>query len=778
MRQKSQAVLPSTNFFEGYTRIIFATFSLVTVVSSSLFYLQFRSRYQNELEQLQARFLQEASSLNYLVKGASDHVHSLKTEAEFYLATHSSEETPSLLLSQLQNLPEEDYYVLDQIQPPFTKDMVGNVTGIGSVEQISPDVKREIEMALSLNPLFQASRENIPNLAWVYYISESRFVNIYPWVSSSEYLIKESDYDQDFYQLGLPENNPQRQIFWTHAYTDTAGKGLMVTISAPIYDKDNFLGTIALDFTLDVLNETIKNSAIERDRQINTFIINQYDQLLAHPDLVNSTDAKVKSIQAALPEDLQNQFKQLLQTPADQINSVNSYILLHHQLDNAPWKLVLWVPKTAITLKALSGTNWLFLALLPGLGLILIVANHLTRKRFILPARKLVEHIETESQGIISDELEVPKIWQPWFERISYIFGENRTLLQRLEAYTQQLEAKNADLQRTENLLAEHNRNLEIQVEERTNQLKQVILQLRQQTQDLENTLEELRQTQTQLIQSEKMSSMGQLVAGVAHEINNPVNFIYGNIEPASNYVEDLFNLIDLYQEYYPNSSPIIQAKLEEIELEFLKEDLPKLLSSMQMGAERIRQIVLSLRNFSRLDEAEFKAVDIHEGIENTLIILEHRLKAKPDCPAIKVIKEYGELPLVECYAGQLNQVFMNVLTNAIDALEEQNQQCASRESKSSQGYIHIRTKLTDNNQVTIKIADNGSGMSEKVKHHIFDPFFTTKSADKGTGMGMSISYQIVTKNHDGSLGFISSPGQGTEFVIEIPLQQRVKFSR
>ncbi len=303
--------------------------------------------------------------------------------------------------------------------------------------------------------------------------------------------------------------------------------------------------------------------------------------------------------------------------------------------------------------------------------------------------------------------------------------------------------------------------------------LRQSEMQLKQQTQQLELALFELQRTQTQMLQSEKMSSLGQLVAGVAHEINNPVNFIYGNIAPAHDYIQDLLNLINLYQEYYPYPVPVIQSQIAAIDLDFLIADLLKLLSSMKIGAERIRQIVLSLRNFSRLDEAEYKAVDIHEGIDSTLLILENRLKRKPNCLGIEIVKEYGNLPLIECYAGQLNQVFMNILTNAIDALEERDEQHTQQQIRQFPSVIQIRTEIINHNQIAIKISDNGLGIPEKIKQRIFDPFFTTKPIGKGTGMGMSISYQIVTKNHYGTLECISSPYQGTTFVIIIPLKQQ-----
>ena len=305
--------------------------------------------------------------------------------------------------------------------------------------------------------------------------------------------------------------------------------------------------------------------------------------------------------------------------------------------------------------------------------------------------------------------------------------------------------------------------------------LQQSEVKFRQQAQTLEKALRELQRTQTQMLQNEKMSSLGQLVAGVAHEINNPVNFIYGNITPANDYIQILFNLIRLYQEYYPQPVPIIEQEIEEIDLEFVKQDLPKVLHSIKIGAERISQIVLSLRNFSRLDEAEYKAVDIHEGIDSTLLILRNRLKEKVGSPGIEVIKEYGNLPLVECYAGQLNQVFINILNNAIDVLEERDEKRSFHEIQQSPSIIRISTQMLNEHQIIIKITDNGLGIPEKIKQLIFNPFFTTKPIGKGTGMGMSISYQIITKNHGGKFYCVSSSGQGTQFVIEIPLKQQVK---
>ena len=291
------------------------------------------------------------------------------------------------------------------------------------------------------------------------------------------------------------------------------------------------------------------------------------------------------------------------------------------------------------------------------------------------------------------------------------------------------------------------------------------------QAQQLEKTLDELKQTQSQLIQTEKISGLGQLVAGVAHEINNPVSFVSGNLSHASNYVHDLLSLLRLYQQENPHPSLKIQERIEAIDLDFLIEDLPDVLSSMKIGAERIAQIVLNLRNFSRLEALHMKAVDLHEGLDCTLLILKNRLKGESGLARIEIIKEYGDLPLVECYAGQLNQVFMNIISNAIDALNEYNSKRSKQEIINNPSQIIIRTEF-DQSHGKIKIIDNGSGMSEEVKAHLFDPFFTTKPIGKGTGLGLSISNQIVVEKHKGSLRCESKQGEGTEFVIEIPLLQ------
>lgn len=330
---------------------------------------------------------------------------------------------------------------------------------------------------------------------------------------------------------------------------------------------------------------------------------------------------------------------------------------------------------------------------------------------------------------------------------------ETRLMLQKVKA---EVEARKA----AEAKLNQLNATLERRVQDKTKTLIH-------KNQQLAQALHELKEAQAHLVQAEKMSSLGQLVAGVAHEINNPVNFIAGNLTHVKGYAFDLLSLIALYEQSYPQSILAIEAEAKRIDLPFVQQDFPKLISSMESGTDRICQIVLSLRNFSRMDEAACKVVDIHEGIDSTLLILQHRLDNQPGQPSIELIKEYGDLPAVECYAGALNQVFMNILANAIDALEKVSVEKPQPETAPAK--IRIRTTALEPGWVEIAISDNGPGMTPAVIDQVFNPFFTTKPIGKGTGIGLSISYQIIVDKHQGKLECRSQSGKGTEFLIQIP---------
>ena len=333
---------------------------------------------------------------------------------------------------------------------------------------------------------------------------------------------------------------------------------------------------------------------------------------------------------------------------------------------------------------------------------------------------------------------------------------ENRILRKKLERYQSDLKQVEATNENKERLL------------------RRALADLRESQESLaarKQTIQNLKQSQSQLVHAEKMSSLGQLVAGIAHEINNPVNFIYGNIEHLSTYFADFMELLNFYEAQNPDVDPDL-LPLDADDIAFMKDDIGKVLTSMHLGSDRIRDIVQSLRNFSRLDEAEFKAVDIHDGINNTLLILRHRWSGKTSTGSTEIVREYGDLPSVECCAGQLNQVFMNLLANAIDVLEEAAADHGSHGDTSGRFEPTITITTTyqpEHNTVQVAIADNGTGIHPDHHPKLFDPFFTTKPVGKGTGLGLAISHEIITKQHQGSIQVESQMGKGTTFILTLP---------
>jgi signal transduction histidine kinase len=570
--------------------------------------------------------------------------------------------------------------------------------------------------------------------------NRTRVTDTYDW----------SNFQESWYTETMKAGKP----IWSRIYIWNSANNSYISASAgrPIYDTQNrLLGMVGADIHLLKLSEFLQQLDIGSTGKV--FILERNGLLIANSgtqkpfavvkdeiqrlQATDSPDATIQGIAQNIQRTF-NGFQSITTLQKLQLNwqgeTYHVQILPWRDQYGLDWLVVVSVPEQAFMAQINANTQTTILLCLGAL-VIASIMGYFTSRRITRPIGRINKASQAMASGNLDQALDLTNIW------------ELNTLAHSFNYMAGQLRESFAAL---ENSKAE----LEDRVEERTTELK--------------NAFGELQRSQAQVIQSEKMSSLGQLVAGIAHEINNPVNFIHGNITHLNTYTQDLLRMIQLYQERHPSNDLEVQALAAEIDLEFLIEDLQKMLSSIKMGTERIRNIVLSLRNFSRMDEAEFKAVDIHEGIESTLLILQHRLKGKPESPAIQVIRHYGNLPEVECYPGQLNQVLMNVLINAIDALDEVNV------TEKYSGLITIRTSIIKSQWVEIAIADNGAGIPDNVKNRIFDPFFTTKPIGKGTGMGMAISYQIITEKHSGKLECFSIPGQGTEFVIQLPVKQQV----
>ncbi|MGD1860764.1 MAG: ATP-binding protein [Leptolyngbyaceae cyanobacterium] len=568
---------------------------------------------------------------------------------------------------------------------------------------------------------------------------------------------------------------------WSRIFVWTSpGGNPYITASAgrPIYDaNDRLLGMIAADIHLLKLSKFLRELHISPSGQI--FIMERDGMLIANsgnhaPFELKGQENKIKRINVLESADpIVQGISRELQTRGGwqevttgqelklKLQGERSYVRIEPWQDEfgLDWVVVTVVPESDFMAEIDANTRTTILLCLGALAVATVLGIY-TSRRITQPIFKLSQ----ASQILAASARDRFATQQAHVENQAPLTIDlQRAGIQELDALADSFSQMAQQLQQTFVELEALNEGLEDRVELRTR--------------ELQATLQELHRTQAQMLQSEKMSALGQMVAGVAHEINNPINFIFGNLTHAQTYVSDLLELIELYQRKQAGVDPEVEERVDSIDLDFMIEDLPKLMESMRIGSERIREIVMSLRTFSRLDEAEFKEADIHDGIDSTLMILQHRTKGKPNQPAIEIVKDYDTLPLIECYPGQLNQVLMNILSNAIDALEEKF--ALSRKgpidpsaSADKNPMIHIRTRRTAEDAVLISIKDNGPGISADLGDRLFEPFFTTKTVGKGTGMGMAISYEIINQKHRGHLTYTSTLGEGAEFVIKIPIRQ------
>lgn len=703
---------------QQYNRIMNITFGVVVIVAAGISYLQFRSQYEQELQAIANRLNDRSINLDYTLKLVTNRVTALQLQGQSFLTVTRDRSLPASPYNQLQEVPEQNRFNLDQLRPPLTREMVGNLTGLGTLQNRSLEFNRELNMALSLNPSFQVTAQVVPGMAWVYYTSLNQFTNLYPWVPSQQQHFSPQMYQQEYFRLGRPENNPQRRLYWTQTYIDEGGKGLMVTAAMPVYDSDQFLGVVALDLTLDTLNSYISGLDLPESH---LFLVNAQGQLLAHPSLVHSHQKHLPPLAQAFPPALADQWQRFPAGQSMQIREMDGYLVIDKPLTNAPWRVVFWMPMSAVSRILLEKNFFPALVLLLGLMLMLAIAQWLTRREFILPAGQLLEHIQQESEALAQGNQDVaPPIppwvsqnWRPWFVTISETFAANRSLLQQSQEAATELKLKaesltqaRASLQEVNQKLAEANQNLEQKVAQRTTELIAAM---------------EAAEAANQ--------SKSSFLANMSHELRTPMNAIIGYSE-------------------------MLIEEAEELEPAEFVPDLQKI----QVAGKHLLLLINDILDLSKIEagrmELYLETFDLKTLVDEVVSTIQPLLEKNHNRLAIVCDRNMGSL---HADLTKVRQILFNLLSNA----------CKFTEA----GRISLTIERQDE-WVSFQVKDSGIGMTPEQMAKLFQPFTQADASTTrkygGTGLGLAIT-QRFCQMMGGKLDLKSALGEGTSFTLRLP---------
>ncbi|MBS0271361.1 MAG: GHKL domain-containing protein [Proteobacteria bacterium] len=701
-------------FRHSYNRIVYMTGIALVLITLGIEYFQYNRHQEFLLMDLKNRLDEHTTNVNLRARAIQGYVHGLKIAAENALFYVKNFGTVSPLFPYLKNNLENTSYSLDT-GPKIDKAKLGNLTGLGSIENLSSDLKNELNMALALNSFFEIALRSNRGAAWVYYTSKSHFQNLYPWIPSNLNPYHQAVLDKFFFLGATPENNPKQRNFWTPAYQDGAGyenkyqKGFVVTNSSPVYDGKKFLGSVSLDLSLTELNRVMQRFDTFQGA---LFLINKEHQVLATNDVKASAKPlrQILKLEDLVEKEIVQKIDHEIQTPSGWLSFNKSAIIYVKDLHEAPWFMIYIGSQHELFMQAF----WealediiiitAILLFVVGVGYLMVIRD------FISPAQKLVDHITKENQGLKSNPENLPVRWRHWFDIVSRIFRENRTLLAHLE-----------------------------------NRVKIRTKQLQHKNYQLEKTLTNLKKAQNQIIVQEKLASLGALTAGIAHEIKNPLNFVINFSELSLEYLLELREKVSNENELF-----------SQIEQNIIK---------TREHAQRADSIVKGMLAHARGSTGEITIFNLNKTLSESIELAYLGFQGKEHNFTARVIKNFDPaLTRIKGSQQDLVRVFLNIVNNACFAMYEKQKKQGTKFTP--QLTITTREKKE---KAEIIFEDNGVGINQATLKKIFIPFFTTKDSGKGTGLGLSLSYDIITHQHHGQLTVESKVGQYTRFIIELP---------
>lgn len=716
--------------------------ALVVLISTTVSYFHVMHNLEHQtVQQLERYIIERGQREDAIFQLAEDNLISLRDRFLQELNRSSDQAISEQFDRQFFAWDDGTTRNFPEMRSPFEFDTTRKATSfIGKKTDIIPALKRQL---LTAQRLITSH-----GMAW-----SNRFINTYLntaedtttiyWKDTPLALQASANFkpsQDEYFYAADPQHNPTRQPVWTGVYSDTVTKIWMMSAVVPLYEGEQFIGSLGHDIKLNhLIEQTIENNL----PGAYNIIFDRNGRLIAHPQYVE----EIQQAQGNLniddlnDEHLQQIFQlSLIKSQNVVKNSENHEFLALTELAGPNWLFVTVYPESLLSESALDTIQFVLLAGLSALVVEVSLLFFVLKNQIANPLSYLTVASQKLADGNFDVSLNINRQ-----DELGQLASSFTKMTHQLQSAFQALQQKVVEKEQAEERIIEKNN-------------------------ALERAFKELQTAQLQTVQNEKMATLGNLVAGVAHEINNPIGFLNGSINNAETYIQDLFEHLNIYREQHPPNETVKESA-EDVDLDFLLEDFPKLLHSMRGATDRVTAISTSLRTFSRADIEQKISTNLHEGLDSALLILKYRLKANEHRPDIEIVQDYGDLSEIECFPGQLNQVFMNILANAVDMFDEMAQQTTFEELENNPQTISIQTAmLADQTAIEVRISDNGKGMSEAVKFRIFENLFTTKAVGQGTGLGMAIAHQIVTETHGGTITVETAIGEGSTFVLSLPM--------